>query len=93
MPMTYMLCRNSVGDYSRWKAVFASHAAAHKKAGLHLVHIWRGVENPNNVFFLFEVAGMEKAKAFISNPEAAEAGESSGVLDGEYHFVEDAGGY
>ena len=36
---------------------------------------------------------MEKAQEFISNPEAAKAGEASGVLDGEYHFVEDAGGY
>jgi hypothetical protein len=91
--MTYMLCRNRVADFSRWKAVFASHAVAHQDAGLRLVTIWRSVEDPNNVFFLFEVASIEKAKAFISNPAAAKAGESSGVLDGEYHFVEDAGGY
>jgi len=91
--MTYMLCRNRVADFPRWKAVFASHAAAHRDAGLRLLHIWRSVEDPNNVFFLFEVASIEKAKEFISNPEAAKAGQASGVLDGEYHFVEDAGGY
>lgn len=91
--MTYVLCRNRVVDFSRWKAVFASHAAAHRNAGLRLVNIWRGVEEPNNVFFIFEVASIEKAQEFISNPEAAKAGQSSGVLDGEYHFVEDAGGY
>jgi len=91
--MTYMLCRNRAADYSRWKAVFASHAAAHRDAGLHLVSIWRSVKEPNNVFFLFEVASMEKAQAFIGDPEAAKAAQSSGVLDGEYHFVEDAGGY
>jgi len=91
--MTYMLCRNRVADYLRWKAVFASHAAAHRDAGLSLVTVWRGVEDPNNVFFLFEVASIEKARKFISNPQAAKAGESSGVLDGDYHFLEDAGGY
>ena len=91
--MTYMLCRNRVADYSRWKNVFASRAAAHRDAGLRLIHLWRTVEDPNNVFFLFEVASMEKAREFISHPEAAKAGEASGVLDGEYHFVEDAGGY
>jgi hypothetical protein len=91
--MTYMLCRNRVADFSRWKAVFASHAAAHQDAGLRLMHIWRSVEDPNNVFFLFEVASMEKAQAFISSPDAAKTGQSSGVLDGEYHFAEDAGGY
>jgi len=91
--MTYMLCRNHVADFARWKAIFVSHAQAHREAGLHLVKIWRALDDPNNVFFLFEVGSMEKAKAFISNPEAAKAAQSSAVLDGEYHFVEDAGGY
>jgi hypothetical protein len=91
--MIHLLCRNRVADFSSWKAVFASHEAAHRKAGLRLVHIWRGVEDPNNIFFLFEVASMEKAREFIGNPEAAKAGEASGVLDGEYHFIVDAGAY
>ncbi len=92
-PMTYMLCRNRVADFLRWKGVFASHEAAHVEAGLRVVSIWRTVGEPNNVFFLFEVASIEKAREFISNPKAAKAGADSGVIDGEYHFVEDAGGY
>ncbi len=91
--MTHMLCRNRVADFLRWKAVFASHETAHLEAGLRLVSIWRTVEEPNNVFFMFEVAAVEKAREFIVNPEAAKAGETSGVIDGEYHFVQDAGGY
>lgn len=55
--------------------------------------IWLAVEQQSNVFFMFEVASMEKAQMFISDPDAAEAASDSGVLDGEYHFVEDAGGY
>lgn len=90
---TYMLCRNRVADFARWRAVFASHAPAHREAGLRLVNMWRGVEDPNDVFFSFEVASMEKAREFIGNPEAAKAAETSGVIDGEYHFVEDAEGY
>jgi hypothetical protein len=91
--MTYMLCRNRVADFKRWKAVFASHESAHRAAGLRLVSVWRTVGGPNNVFFLFEVSSVDKAREFISHPEAAKAGEASGVIDGEYHFVEDAGGY
>jgi hypothetical protein len=91
--MTYMLCRNRVADFPRWKAVFASHAMAHRDAGLRLVKLWRSVDDPANVFFLFEVASLEKAREFIGNPEAAKAGAASGVIDGEYHFIEDAGGY
>ena len=91
--MTYMLCRNRVADFSQWKAVFASQAGVAKDAGIRLLNNWRGVEEPNNVFFMFEVASMDKAREFISNPEAAKAGEASGVVDGECHFVEDAAGY
>jgi hypothetical protein len=91
--MIYMLCRNRVADFTRWKAVFASHSAAHQEAGLRLANVWRAVNDPNNVFFMFEVAAIDKAREFISNPEAAKAGIASGVLEGEYYFVEDAGDY
>ena len=91
--MPYMLCRNRVADFATWKTVFASHKAAHLAAGLRLVSIWRSVEEPNHAFFMFEVADLDKAKRFIGNPEAAKAGEASGVLEGEYQFVEDVGGY
>ncbi|MGA3212245.1 MAG: hypothetical protein ABSD20_13145 [Terriglobales bacterium] len=91
--MTHLLCRNRVVDFSQWKTIFASHQAAHQSAGLRLVHLWCCIEEPNNVFFLFEVASMDKAREFITNPEAAKAGEASAVVDGEYHFIDDAGGY
>jgi hypothetical protein len=93
VPMNYLLCRNRVADFPRWKAVFASHEAAHRQAGLRLANIWHSIEEPCNIFFLFEVASIEKAREFISNPEAAKAAQTSGVIDGEYHFIEDAGSY
>ena len=85
--MTYMLCRNRLVDFARWKRVFDSHAGAHRAAGLNLLHLWHSVDDPSNVFFLFEVNSIEKARAFISAPEAAEAGRISGVIDGEMHFL------
>ncbi len=89
--MIYLLCRNRVADYSRWKAVFDSHAEAGRRAGLQLVHMWRGVAEPSDVFFMFEVASVEMARAFMRNPEAARAAQTSGVIEGEYHFIRDAG--
>ena len=91
--MTHMLCRNRVVDFERWKSAFNSHEELHQDAGLRLVKLWRSTDEPNNVFFIFEVANEEKARQFIDNPGAAEAGEASGVVDGDYFFVEDAGGY
>jgi hypothetical protein len=91
--MTYMLCRNQVADFARWHAVFTSHEAAHRNAGLRLVHLWRKVEAPNDILFLFEVASIDKAREFIGDADAAKAAQASGVIEGEYHFIEDAGGY
>jgi hypothetical protein len=86
--MRVMLCRNRVEDFSTWKVVFDSHTEAHRDSGLRLMNLWRDLEEPNNIFFLFEVTDIDKARQFIDQPEAAEAGRVSGVLDGEYHFLE-----
>jgi hypothetical protein len=91
--MTYMLCRNRLVDFARWKRVFESHAAAHRAVGMNLLHLWRSVDDPSNVFFLFEVNSMAKARDFISAPEGAEAGRASGVIDGEMHFLEEIDKY
>jgi hypothetical protein len=91
--MTYLLCRNRVEDFAHWKSVFASHQARHIEAGLILLNLWRDSENANNVFFLFEVRSVDQARAFIGSSQAAKVGQRAGVLDGDYHFLDDAGGY
>ncbi|MBD3217534.1 MAG: hypothetical protein GF310_04600 [candidate division Zixibacteria bacterium] len=91
--MTYMIVRNRVEDFDRWKAVFDSEAERHRDAGLKLVNLWQTAEDPNNFFFVLEVHDIDKAKYFISAPESAEAGEKAGVLDGEYYFVKSAPGF
>ena len=91
--MRYMLCRNRVGDFARWKAIFSSHQKAHQNAGLRLMKLWRDLQDTNNVFFLFELESLEKAQEFISDPAATEAAKASGVIEGEYHILADAGGY
>jgi len=90
---TYTLCRNRLIDFARRKRVFNSHAEAHRGGGLNLLHLWRSLDDPSNVFFLFEVNSIEKARAFISAPEAAEAGRVSGIIDGEMHFLEEIDKY
>ena len=91
--MPLMLCRNRVADFSRWHAVFASHEAAHRRAGLHLVGIWPRIEDRNDTHFMFGVETLDRARGFIADPSAEQAGQAAGVLDGEYQFLEDAGGY
>lgn len=86
--MTHLLCRNEVKDYEKWREVFDSDASAHREAGLKLNYVWQEENNPNNVFFIFEVTDLDKAKSFINAPDAEQQAQKSGVVDGEYHFLE-----
>ncbi len=84
---TVMLCRNRVLDFPKWKGEFDSHAKNLHDAGLTLKSVWRGIEEPNDVFFLFEVTDPNKARAFVMHPATAEAADTPGVVD-EYYLLE-----
>jgi hypothetical protein len=86
--MIHLLCRNRVRDFAKWKRVFDSRADAHRGAGLTLTQLWCSIDNPRNVFFLFEVSDIERARKFVGAPESAEAGRGAGMIEGEYHFLE-----
>jgi hypothetical protein len=86
--MLEMLVRNQVKDYARWRAVFDSETEAARSAGLEVKAIWRDYDDPNQVFFLFSVASLERAKAYVSSSASAEAGKKAGVLHGEPHYVD-----
>ena len=91
--MKQLLCRNRVEDFQRWREIFDSHDEGQRASGLQLVRLWREDTDPNNVFFLFDVVDEALARAFLEAPESAEAGEISGVLDGEFHFVSEMAEY
>ena len=89
--MAYMLVRNKVRDFDVWKTVFDDQLDAVRDAGLGLVHLWRSMDDPNEVFFLLSVSDMERAKAFTADPASAATGERAGVLEGKIHYVDDVG--
>ena len=53
----------------------------------------RDCAQPDQVYFWFECETVEKARAFIDAPDAAAQGRLSGVIDGEYHFLDGARDY
>jgi hypothetical protein len=88
--MVKMLVRNRVKDYHHWRQIFDEEEAPGSAIGLSLVDLWRDIDDPNNVFFMFEVADVERARAFLADPRSAEVGETAGVIDGEFNFIEQA---
>ena len=91
--MNYMLCRNRVRNFDQWKGVFDTHADAHRAAGLKLVHLWYELNNPRNIFFLFEVEDVERARAFLEAADATKAEHESGLIEGDFRFFGQSMGY
>jgi len=78
--LTYMLVRHKVADFARWKQIFDSHKEAQEKAGLKLKHLWRNLDDSNEVFFLFEVEDLKRAQAFLSSQDP-KVKDEAGVRD------------
>jgi hypothetical protein len=87
--MKYLLCRQRVDAFDHWKAVFDSHAAAQREAGLRLQHVWRNLDRPDEVFMLFKVADLAKARSFVTAPDVESAVRASGAAErAEVFFLE-----
>ena len=82
-----LLVRNKVNEFHRWKRVFDANLDPPRAAGLTLAGMWRSVDDPNEVFFLFEVEHRARAEAFMAEPSSRATGVEAGVIEGEAHFV------
>ena len=83
-----LLVKNKVKDVAIWKEVFAAQTASTEETGMKLTNMWQSVDQPDQVFFTFEVENREKAEAYMAKPESAEVCITAGVIDGEFHFLD-----
>jgi hypothetical protein len=72
--MTYIFTRIDVGEYEAWKPMFDTDSPGAREAAKGH-RIYRGIENPNEVFLAVEFESPEEAQA------AREKLLASGVLD------------
>ena len=84
--MHHLLVRHEVADFEAWKAVFDSHAEAQLEAGLRVIRVFHNIEKPTEVFLLFEVDDLEKARGFVTSSDVPDAQRGSGVI-GEPEIV------
>lgn len=82
-----LLVRNKVRNFDNWKRVAEADSERGRAAGLTLRDIWRSVDDPDEVFFIFDVEDRERAETFMHTPESAAAGVEAGVINGEAWFV------
>ena len=85
-----LLVRNKVADFATWRKYLEADRLPAAEYGLELVSLWQSMEDPNEVFFLLDVADVDRANAFMARPESREIGEKSGVIDGSFYFLKPA---
>ena len=77
---TYLFFRHRVRDFAAWKPVFDAHRAKRVEAGLTDKHVLQDSANPNDVFVLFEVRDLARAKAFVESADLRTTMEKAGVV-------------
>lgn len=67
--MNYAMVHHKVADFAKWKAGYETHLAVRNEATLKEIKLTHGIDNPNEVVILFEIADVAKAKAFASSED------------------------
>ena len=78
--MAHMLIRHKVQDVGKWKPLYDAHRPARATAGLKDLHLWHNIDDSNEIFLLFEVSDVAKAKAFAASADLKEKMKSAGVV-------------
>jgi hypothetical protein len=78
--MAHLLIRHKVQDFDKWKAAYETHQPARAAAGLTDLRLWHNLEDPDDIFLLFEAVDVAKAKAFAASGDLKERMKSAGVV-------------
>jgi len=79
--MAFMLTRAKVRDFNAWKPAYDAHQPARRDAGLTEKYLLRNADDPNEVFLLFEVQDLNRAKMFATSTDLRDRMQESGVVD------------
>lgn len=85
----YVLVRHKVRDFAEWKRGYDGHLPKRVQAGMTEAHLLRSAEDPNEVFLLFKVEDLGRAKAFAASADMQEAMQRAGVVERpDIHFLQ-----
>lgn len=79
-PFQVMAISYTVKNYDTWKKVFDEHESMLIESGLTTRALARGTDNPNKIYLFLNVADMQKAKEYATNPKLKEVRKTAGVI-------------
>jgi quinol monooxygenase YgiN len=78
--MAYILVKQKVQDYSKWKAVFDENSSTRKQGGSEGGWVFQTSHDPNAVVVLLKWDNPENAKRFLESDELKKAMEQAGIV-------------
>lgn len=75
-----MIVSHEVRNFEEWRVGFDADASNREQAGISVIDLYRGEDNPNMITLISEIADIEGAKAMLNNPELKEKMASLGVI-------------
>ena len=79
-PRNMVVIRHKVKDFDTWKAAYDSHDSARLANGLHNYVVSRGTQDPNMVQVALRADDLEKAQAFLKDPDLKTRMQKGGVV-------------
>jgi hypothetical protein len=78
--MIKMYLRQTVADFTKWKAVYDEHDATRKKFGAKKSEAFTNSQNPKEVLVVIEMDNKEQAKNFLEKSDIKEIMKEAGVI-------------
>jgi heme-degrading monooxygenase HmoA len=79
--MPYLLVRQKVTDYEKWKSAFDAHSLTRQANGSRGGQLFRNASDPNELVVLLEWDVLERARQFAQSEELHEVMQRAGVVD------------
>ena len=89
--MIHAMIRQNVKDFDQWKKVFDEDGSNRKMASSKGGHVFRALDDPNNVFVLLEFDDLEKTTKFMNSAGLKEAMKNAGVVGKPDVYLMDEG--
>lgn len=89
--MMHAMIRQNVKDFEAWKKVFDEDGVNRKMAGSKGGHVFRALNDPNNVFVLIEFDDLDKTNKFMNSDVLKEAMKKAGVVGKPDIYLMDEG--
>lgn len=78
--MSTIILNHKVIDYAKWRPVFDADNLRRKEAGFKNEKVFRGGDDPNNVYILAEVADPSSLSKMMNDPDLAAKMAEGGVI-------------